>query len=693
MQAVLMTVLTLAAAGPALEGTRSLPAGRRLRFSYDFDRNAIAESVEVDSRFVALTHSGDLVLFADAGRTLLRSRVMSSRARCLGRGRAGVLVGFDDGTVARLDLATLQPVVQAQFPAPVLLVGESVRGELVAVTERSDPGERTKRRMHEVTSEVHVAANGTTVVVHHRPWQMLIDRQNRLWLGTNNGEWGGGIEVVSLSDGETREMSTPDHAGVNGFLERSDGAVWSYGGTDHMGLGQSFAVRVDGPEPVTLFAGRAPPLVGRRGRDGAEIAPIGPGAAILQLIELDGSLVAFTYKGAFTVDAAFRAWRPLLEARARPWPNLPGPLTQWPLLRRVHSLGAGKFLLATERAGYLLVDGAHETSLTVPHQLGLERVQRIVPAGRDVFFYAAPWDRPWRRIPSGFEPVDLRPFSSGTAGGNADEPGWTSSTVVPAPGGGLVMFTHEDRGRSHTLLIARSRGSRPAMVTRQTSGTPTGALFFTPDGELWKAKRDELFRLVDNEWKVGRLETDPRQWLGVLHARALDTRGPTYWIHDEIGKRLYRLGRPARSGEGATPVEARMAVVDVREGGVPLDVLAAEPWGERVLLATTAGLRLLSVGDGGFVSLSPAPLSIPAGAAITRIARDGLGRLWLGGQGLWLVTRAGAEPMALNDSLPLRHAAVAALGRSPIDAHQMMVAFQNRGVMAVSVGGARAPLK
>ena len=138
MQLVLLTLLALAAAGPALTGTKDLPGGRRLTFSYDFDRNAIADSVEVNGRFVVLTRSGDLVLFAEGGRAL-RSRTMSSRGRCLARGRSGVLVGFEDGTIAQVDLATMQPVVQARFPAPVLLVGETARGQMVAVTERSYP--------------------------------------------------------------------------------------------------------------------------------------------------------------------------------------------------------------------------------------------------------------------------------------------------------------------------------------------------------------------------------------------------------------------------------------------------------------------------------------------------------------------------------------------------------------------------
>ena len=62
-------------------------------------------------------------LFGDEGRTLLLVRAMPVRALCLGRGRAGVLVGFADGTIARLDLPTLQPTTVARLPAPAFLLG------------------------------------------------------------------------------------------------------------------------------------------------------------------------------------------------------------------------------------------------------------------------------------------------------------------------------------------------------------------------------------------------------------------------------------------------------------------------------------------------------------------------------------------------------------------------------------------
>src|SRR5262245_9118917 len=113
VHAALATLLSLAAAGPALRTTAALPGGARLEVGYDFDRNAIAESVEVDGRLVARTRSGDLELFGEGGRKLSLVRVPPARALCLSRGRVGVLVGFADGTVARLELATLQPVVLA----------------------------------------------------------------------------------------------------------------------------------------------------------------------------------------------------------------------------------------------------------------------------------------------------------------------------------------------------------------------------------------------------------------------------------------------------------------------------------------------------------------------------------------------------------------------------------------------------
>src|SRR5262249_10092104 len=90
----------------------------------------------------------------------------------------------------------------------------------------------------------------------------LLDSKHRLWLGADNGEWGGWCSHVDLRAG--RVYSIPgrkiyDHTpekhwpGVFGFTELRDGQVWAYGGITHLGHTEGFVWRVDRGEAEELY--------------------------------------------------------------------------------------------------------------------------------------------------------------------------------------------------------------------------------------------------------------------------------------------------------------------------------------------------------------------------------------------------------------------------------------------------------
>ncbi len=79
-----------------------------------------------------------------------------------------------------------------------------------------------------------------------------------------------------------------------------------------------------------------------------------------------------------------------------------------------------------------------------------------------------------------------------------------------------------------------------------------------------------------------------------------------------------------------------------------------------------------------------APFPIDPGRKIRRLARDGLGRLWLGGEGLILVEGGKVQAM---DTLPmLDREEVRALAADPDHRDGIVAAIEDRGVVFVRVG-------
>ena len=80
------------------------------RFAYHFDRNALAASVRTAGGgiLLALTDTGNLLLFDDETLALRGERVPQSPVACLGpAGAAGVVVGLEDGRIVEVEIPSL----------------------------------------------------------------------------------------------------------------------------------------------------------------------------------------------------------------------------------------------------------------------------------------------------------------------------------------------------------------------------------------------------------------------------------------------------------------------------------------------------------------------------------------------------------------------------------------------------------
>src|SRR5207253_3837690 len=109
-------------------------------------------------------------------------------------------------------------------------------------------------------------------------------------------------------------------------------------------------------------------------------------------------------------------------------------------------------------------------------------------------------------------------------------------------------------------------------------------------------------------------------------------------------------------------------------------ILDAISWTEgHLLLATDEGMRVYEKASG---KLLPAPLPEP-GRPVKLLCRDGLGRLWLAGEGLWMLGRDGRTLHSL-DSLPMMgRTEVAALASDAKHADGIVASLGERGVLFV----------
>jgi hypothetical protein len=151
-----------------------------------------------------------------------------------------------------------------------------------------------------------------------------------------------------------------------------------------------------------------------------------------------------------------------------------------------------------------------------------------------------------------------------------------------------------------------------------------------------------------------------------------------------------------RLGYGAKGDKPQLTSVEIREAGKSLRVDHAIPWSDAsLLLATDAGLRVYYPNAR---KLSRVDLPEPPQPATT-LARDGLGRLWMGGgtiwtarkssRGLWLGVPGAKTPEAFDRVPRVGRNEVHAIAPDPQHADGVVLAFGSRGVAFVRAHAAK----
>ena len=194
-------------------GQVRLGGGRVVDYTIYFDRNSLRESLRVGDGLVGLTSSGVLLRFELPAVRLVRERI-DDEVACIGRGNGGaVLAGLPDGRVCRVDPAMLDLTDVAKLPTAPSWVGWCQAGEnrpagLVGVTRKTKLVEQDGERWDAPYSVVHDLATAKTFALDHAATTILLDRKGRLWLGADNGEFGGHVSRIDLSTGTRSRRSS-----------------------------------------------------------------------------------------------------------------------------------------------------------------------------------------------------------------------------------------------------------------------------------------------------------------------------------------------------------------------------------------------------------------------------------------------------------------------------------------------------
>jgi hypothetical protein len=618
-----------------IERRARLSSGAVVRATYHFNRNSIVASCLSGNRLVALTSSRDLLSFDALTVRLERVRVGRESVACLGTGPAGeVVAGLDDGRIVQVDPVSLEfspkgqltgsPSWFASHPNSPLLVAESDRQTHVVSVVDLESSRRIP--LDWVTLQGGSKMLGASA--------LLLDGKNRLWLGGDMGEWGGWCGWLDLASGKLNVVSN-DCDGVHGFVEISNGDVWTYGGLTHMGLVRRFIARVGEGKFERLHLDETKP----------------PVTHIFQAPASETVWVV-SHEGLFQTTRDLKRGTMMYKPQVRISWGRPDAVGSYPAITEIHP--GDRMILATLNDGYVTLEGDRETHHSIRGQLEIADIERIVHTDVGVVFCPGDDRRPAWRIRSGlWEKLEIEPPFKAEYGP------WSSQRILVEPDGAMVTIT-QDNSYPGTVAIMRWRSGQHTVLARQERVLlRVSDAFGTPDGGLWMVSDGKVYRFIDNLWMhvgvaAATMQGDPQT---VVQA------GPPWHVVDRRSHKLFRLS-----------IEPTPRLDEVPLGEVKVhDALA---WKEgSLLLATDQGLRLYRDG-----AMGPPDLPVTA-APPFRTARDGLGRLWMGGNGLWLVQ--GNELIHLDDAIEIGVSPVEAIAADPDHLGGVIVSIGGRGVLFV----------
>jgi hypothetical protein len=594
-----LCALLLAACSMAARAPHAGSAGAE----YHFDRNALGSAEATGESIIAVTFAGHLLRFDRSTLRLTGERFEALAVTAIGPAKgSGLLAGFADGSIRKLDPATLEATAQVgAVPGQLVWMGlcPGVASPLVlyAAKGRGTFGQRYVTaedfRLRRLDDGADVALRASTV---------HCDSYGRLWAGNDSPIWvgTGNVAFVDLRASELRVTDIQPPARwerwrrVEGFVEEPDGSMLAYGGHAHLAQYTAFIsrVRASGRAEEIYFNEKVSFDVPRN-------FPV-PTEPIDQILRVGGRYLAFAGRSAYVSDDASSGWKKI-------GPEVPPLLSAWTDGNRVLLRTAG--------------EGLAEWSVS-------RLVQHPLPG-------QPPWKvtstRPCVGGVAAFDEGYLADVFVGFLRNGAWHPlqellgtsdASSSTCLFRGDGRTIVIGTSgprdgENPSRIDTVVFAAD-GRRSARQQRIEGGTwleDAAEAFLLPDGAPALRGLDALWRFDGERWT-----SQPAK----EHARHL-----VKWLFSPGGKHV-SLEADERDARVLTHDGGPIVVRVEGHDRSPEDALFLD---ETHVLAATDG-RLCKA---DLTTRECAVLPLEGDGEVHRLARDRDGRIWAAGRGLWLL--------------------------------------------------------
>jgi len=701
---------------PPIQGTVDIPGGRQARFRYYFNHNGLKDCVRIGHSLIALTESGNLIRFDSDTLNMEGQAIISGRGTAIATDSDRVLLGTEDGKIYGVDPASLSLRAVTTVQGRVVWLagdgsGNTQSKRIVAVVDNYPevlplPGEpfkdydaRSARLERVVTRPYFVAvyANGKVQMLPFQlgknfsiPNSYFLDGSNRLWLGTDKGEWGGECSYMDLRTGKVHAVAG-DISGVLGFLRSTDGRLFAYGGTSHLGMHTGYVAQITNEhlENVSQFESndwkqpvpeKTQQIVNQLKKATAQTQVTSPDdkpPAPVDLMVEDTDKAGFWIVSAHTLyrtDSRLSEWSKVLDLGGRWYGGRRYSVGNTPTVNRViaDKSKPGNLIVVMGRDGLERVSSASVEHLPFVGELESSVIEIWKTSIGTVLLADDSDHTAWRAADDGWQQMRWFPNRKPSDEGA----GWYEAEPFGDDGDGIIAFSSDNISPGERDLVKlRTQGTAETTESWKDSSSRWDSSFLrASDGHVLRISGSKLEIRQPSGWRLtgeSKLpDSDERK--RVLIGRRYISLGEADQSEIFLDVELGELDKLTHTADGQYVFSLLSYKGRTVPSGVYDAVVDGDGW---VLLATAPGLFRLRLEDGQRKPIASPNLS----EEIKSVCRDEQGKLWAAGKRLYVSTDEGnhwnnVELPMLSDTYSKR------VRPNPI-APGLIVALHDRGVV------------
>jgi hypothetical protein len=699
---------------PPIQGTVDIPGGRQARFRYYFNHNGVKDCVRVGHSLIALTESGNLIRFDSDTLDMEGQAIIPGRGTSIAPDSDRVLLGTEDGKIYGVDPASLTLKAVTTVKGRVVWLtsaesGDTQSNQIVAVVDNYPevlplPGEpfkdydaRSARLEGIVTRPYFVAvyANGKVRVLPFQlgknfsiPNSYFLDGSNRLWLGTDKGEWGGECSYMDLGTGKVHAVAG-DIAGILGFLRSTDGRLFAYGGTSHLGMHTGYIAQITNErlENVSQFESndwkqpvpeKTQQVVSQLKKAQTQVAsPDDKPQAPIDLMVENTDKAGFWIVSAHTLyrtDSRLSEWRKVLDLGGRWYGGRRYSVGNTPTVNRViaDKLKPDNLIVVMGRDGLERVSSDRVEHLPFVGELESSVIEIWKTSIGAVLLADDSDHTAWRAADDGWQQMRWFPNRKPSDEGAS----WYEAEPFGDDGDGIIAFSSDNISPGERDIV-KLRTPGTAEITeswRDSSSRWDSSFLRASDGHLLRISGSKVEIREASSWReTGESKLpDSDERKRVLIGRRYISLGEADQSEIFLDVELGELDKLTRTADG----QYVFCSLSYKGRAVPTGVFDAvvdnDGW---VLLATAQGLFRFRLEDG-----QSKPIASPSlGEQIKSVCRDQHGRLWVAGKRLYISTDEGKRWNSVE--LPMLSDTYSKRVRPNPMAPGLIVALHDRGVV------------